>query len=126
MSHDDQFVELESALSHHERAVKAKEKENKWLRPIGFVARLLVYALLFTTAWIFKPDDIISVPLATLTIVDILKTLVWVGVIIWLIRALVNPSEEEIARDGWGALGLVIIAACVLGGIALIVLGQRG
>jgi hypothetical protein len=124
MANNDPFVELESTLSHHDRAVKAKEKENKWLRPIGFVARLLAYALIFIAAWIFKPDDITSVPLAKLTIADILKTLVWVGVIILLIRALFNPSDEEIARDGWGGLGLVLIAASVLGGIALMIWGK--
>ena len=87
---------------------------------------MLAYALIFIAAWIFKPDDITSVPLANLTIADILKTLVWVGVIILLIRALFNPSDEDAARDGWGGLGLVMIATCVLGGVALIVWGQRG
>jgi hypothetical protein len=102
MAHNDPFVELEKALSHHDRAVNAKAIENKWLRPIGFVARLLAYALIFIAAWVFKPDDISSMPLATLTIADILKSLVWFGVIIWLIRALFNPSDEEAARDGTG------------------------
>jgi hypothetical protein len=125
VAHNDPFIELESALSHHDRAVKAKEKENKWLRPIGFVARLLVYALIFTALWVFKPDDISSVPLSKLTIADIVKTLFWAGAILWLIRALFNPSDEEAARDGWGGLGLLIIAACVLGGIALSVWGQH-
>ena len=126
MAHNDPFVELETTLSHHDRAVKAKAKENKWLRPIGFVARLLVYAVIFIALWVFKPDDITTVPLAGLTIADIVKTLLWVGVTIWLIKALFNPSEEETARDGWGGLGLLIIATTVLGGMALMVWGQRG
>jgi hypothetical protein len=125
MANNNDFAELESVLSHHERAVKAKEKENRWLRPIGFVARLIVYAVIFLALWIFKPDDITSVPLASLTIADIAKTLLWAGAILLLIRALFNPSEEDAARDGWGGLGLVMIAACALGGIALIVLSQR-
>jgi hypothetical protein len=125
MANNNDFAELESVLSRHERAVKAKEKENRWLRPIGFVARLIVYAVIFPVLWIFKPDDISSVPLVTLTIADVAKTLLWAGAILLLIRALFNPSEEDAARDGWGGLGLVMIAACVLGGIALIVWGQR-
>jgi hypothetical protein len=44
MANNNDVAELESVLSHHERAVKAKEKENRWMRPIGFVARLIVYA----------------------------------------------------------------------------------
>jgi hypothetical protein len=70
-------------------------------------------------------SDFSSVPLSKLTIVYIVKTLFWGGTILLLIRALFNPSDEEAARDGWGGLGLLIIAACVLGGIALSVWGQR-
>jgi hypothetical protein len=70
-------------------------------------------------------SDFSSVPLSQLTIADIMKTLFWGGAKLLLIRALFNPSDEEAARDGWGGPGLLIIAACVLGGIALSVWGQR-
>jgi hypothetical protein len=50
-------------------------------------------------------SDFSSAPLSKLTIAD--------------------TSDEEDARDGWGGLGLLIIAAWVLGGIALSVWGQR-
>jgi hypothetical protein len=70
-------------------------------------------------------SDFSSVPLSQLTIADIVKTLFRGRAIFLLIRAFFNPPDEEAARDGWGGLGLLMIAACVLGGIALSVWRQR-
>src|SRR6267142_4467753 len=111
---NDPFAEMESELSRHQRAVAAKEKENKWLRPIGFVARLITYGLLFLVLWVFKPDDISSVPLARLTLADIMKTVAWIAVLLLLGKALFNPSDEDVARDGWGGLGILMIVAVVV------------
>jgi hypothetical protein len=47
-----------------------------------------------------------------LTIADIVKTLFRGGAKLLLIRALFNPRTKRPLRDGWGGLGLLIIAAC--------------
>ena len=121
MAQDDKFAELEAALHQHQ-LITEKEHQKKWLRPIGFVARLMVYAALFITLYIFRPDDISDVPLAKLTISIIFKTVIWAAVGIWLIKALFNPTEEQEAKDRWGNLGLLMIgAAFVVGALALII-----
>jgi cation transport ATPase len=123
---NDPFAEMESELSRHQRAVAAKEKENKWLRPIGFVARLITYGLLFLVLWVFKPDDISSVPLARLTLADIMKTVAWIAVLLLLGKALFNPSDEDVARDGWGGLGILMIVAVVVAFVGFSLWGVPG
>ena len=76
------------------------------------------------TSVVISPD-FSSVPLSKLTIADIVKTLFRGGAILFANKSALQSPDEEAARDGWGGLGLLIIAACILGGIALSVWGQR-
>jgi hypothetical protein len=91
---------------------------------LGFVTRLLVYAALFFALYIFAPDDILDVPLATLTLSKIGRTVVWVVIGLVLIRWLFEPSEDDNIREAWGWLGVVLVAAVVVGSVVLHYMGR--
>jgi hypothetical protein len=86
-----------------------------WLRPIGFASRLLTYAALLFTLYIWAPKDISNTPLATLALSDIARTVFFSGFALFLFRALCNPSEDGTIKDARGWLGLVILAGIGIG-----------
>lgn len=97
------------------RRARGEYKERPWLRRLGFIARLVVYAALFLVLYAYWPDfNIGNRPLSTLTINDILVPVAWMLIGMFLIRALFNPDEEEFARDAWGWIGVILIAGFVL------------
>jgi hypothetical protein len=70
-------------------------------------------------------SDFSSVPLSQLTIADIVKTLFRGGAILFADKSALQSLGRRGRSGCWGGLGRLIIAACVLGGIALSVWGQR-
>jgi len=104
---------------HQEGAISAAEdaKNRRWLRPIGFVSRLLTYAALFLLLYIWAPKDISKTPLATLTLSDIMGTVAFVAIGILLVRALFNPSEDDRVKDAWGWLGVVTLGGVAIGAV---------
>jgi hypothetical protein len=101
---------------------KAEEdaRDRKWLRPIGFVTRLLIYAALFLALYSCAPKDISHTPIGSLTPSDIGGTVAFVAIAILLGRALFNPSQDDEVKDAWGWLGVVVIGLAVFGGVFLL------
>lgn len=97
--------------------IKAAEdgKNRRWLRPIGFFARLLAYAALFLLLYIWAPKDISNTPLGALTLSDIAGTIVFIAIGVVLVRALFTPSEDDGIRDAWGWFGVLLLCAVGLG-----------
>jgi cytochrome c biogenesis protein CcdA len=84
-----------------------KRRKNAWLRPIGFVARLFVYALLFGLLFIFMPESIregwiTTKPFAALTLGDVLSALVWTLIGFKILHSLFHPNPRPDFRESWG------------------------
>src|SRR4051812_11115527 len=94
----------------------AQSKERKFLRPLGFLARLLTYGLLFVVWWNFAPKDISNIPFAALTLSMVLSTVLWIAIGFYLVKWLFKPSQEIAALDAWNAVGLLLAVAAALGG----------
>jgi hypothetical protein len=90
------------------------ERERIWLRPIGFVVRLIVYAALFFLVYLYAPNDILNTPLARLTLRDIFGAIGTASLVILLVMAFVNPSEDDEVKDAWGWIGVLIIVGGVI------------
>jgi hypothetical protein len=110
-------IEALAAASHIEEEQAAKNR--RWLRPIGFVTRLLTYAALFIILYLWAPKDISNTPMAGLTLSDIAGTAIFVGIAIVLIRALFEPSDDDKVKDAWGWFGVVLLTLFVLASIFL-------
>jgi hypothetical protein len=106
--------EAESILAKLARERAERRERLRWLFRLGFAARLVVYVALFFTWWIFMPEDISQTPFAALTLQKLAAFFLWLAVPIFLIRGLFNPAEEDIAKEMWGWLGVVMIVG-VLG-----------
>jgi len=110
----DVFQQIE-ALAAAGRIEEAQaEKRRRRLRPIGFVTRLLTYAALFFTLYLWAPKDISSTPLGSLTLSDIAGTAIFIGIGIVLIRALFEPSDDDKVKDAWGWFGVVLLSLFVV------------
>ncbi|MDA9421746.1 MULTISPECIES: hypothetical protein [Bradyrhizobium] len=115
----DSLVEFER-FCEASRIEAAEVAENRrWLRPIGFVTRLLTYAALFLLLYIWAPKDISNTPLATLTLSDIAGTVCFAAIGIVLIRALFNPSDDDQTKDVWGWLGVALLGVAVIAALYL-------
>ncbi len=83
---------------------------NEFLQPVGFVARLTVYAVLFGLLYLYSPEkDILKKPLAGLTLEDIFGRVLWIAIVLFLIRALFDPVQETGIKDAWNKLGLFMM-----------------
>jgi hypothetical protein len=106
-----------------------KRRRNAWLRKIGFVSRIFVYACLFGALFIFRPEAlsegwITTRPLAQLTIGDITGFVLWVVIGLVLMYALFNPKRRPDFQEAWGYFGLVLVlGAVVLGAVFLYLRG---
>ncbi|WLA68599.1 hypothetical protein [Bradyrhizobium diazoefficiens] len=99
---EDALVELEQFFEAG-RIKAAEDADNRrWLRPIGFVTRLLTYAGLFLLLYNWAPRDISNTPLGSLTPSDIVGTIGFIAVGFLLLRALFNPSDDDETKDAWG------------------------
>ncbi|UQE03294.1 hypothetical protein [Bradyrhizobium japonicum] len=115
----DVFEQLER-LGEVDRITAAQDaKRRRWLRPLGFLTRLLTYAALFLLLYIWAPKDISNTPLATLTLSDIAGTVGFVVIGFLLIRALFSPSDDDQIKDAWGWLGVVLLGVIGAGALYL-------
>jgi hypothetical protein len=104
--------------------IKAAEdaKNRPWLRPIGFLTRLLTYAALFWLLYLWAPKDISQTPLATLTLSDIAGTIAFLAAGFMLLGALFNPSDDDQIKNAWGWFGVVVLGAVVGIGALFVIL----
>ena len=86
----------------------------KLFNVIGFVARLMTYAVAFALIYAFCPDDISRRPIGGLTLGEIIGSVLAVILAIGLIKALFNPSRDLNAREAWGSLGCLMIGGAIL------------
>jgi hypothetical protein len=93
-----------------------ERRKNAWLRPIGFVTRILIYACCFGVLLFFMPEGlsegwVFSRPFSGLTLSDVLGSLVWILIAIKLGHALFNPNPRPDFREqlGWVGVGLIIL-----------------
>lgn len=93
------------------------DEVTRWLRPLGAVARVATYALIFLVLWRFRPDDISHVPLAALTLAQIAKTLAWIAAALLSGHALLNPTRDEAVLKGWGVFGLVLTGVLAIAAV---------
>jgi hypothetical protein len=102
-----------------------KRRRNAWLRQIGFVGRIAVYACLFGALFIFRPQgasDVTIKPIAQIAIGDIVAAAVWVIIGLLLLRAPFKPNPRPDYQEAWGLLSVVlIVGALVLGALFLYV-----
>ena len=84
------------------------------MRPIGFVLRMIVYAVLFFLVYLYAPTDIFKTPLAKLTLGDIGGPIGTTALVMALVTALFNPSEDNEVKDAWGWIGVLIIVGGVI------------
>ncbi len=80
-----------------------------WLRRVGFVTRVLVYALLLGINYALWPTGITDRPLAELTLGAIFQCVGVIVIFLLLGWWLFHPAEEDFARNGWGWLGILLI-----------------
>ena len=102
-----------------------KRRRNAWLRKIGFVGRIFVYACLFGALFIFRPEAssegwITTRPLAQLTIGDITGSVLWVVIGLVLMYALFNPKRRPDVQEAWGYFGLVLVLGAVVLGVVFL------
>ena len=95
-----------------------KRRKNAWLRKVGFVTRLFIYACCFGVLFIFMPEGmkegwLTTRPFSALTLGDVLGSLVWILIAIKLGHALFNPNPRPDFREtlGWFGVGLIGLAA---------------
>ena len=69
--------------------------------------------------YIFAPKNISNTPLGTLTLSDILATVLFIAIGIALLRALFNPSESEQIKEAWDWLGVVMVIIVGIGTLYL-------
>jgi hypothetical protein len=106
----------------------AEERRKKaWLRKIGFVTRLLIYACAFGVLFYFTPQGLqdgwlFTRPFSALTLSDVLGALVWVLIGIKLGHALFNPNPRPDFREQLGWLGVGIIGLLALAATAIYLL----
>ncbi|WP_407122839.1 hypothetical protein [Bradyrhizobium sp. STM 3561] len=105
------FDQLERFAEAERIEDQRKRRTRIWLRPVGFVTRLMTYAALLLLLYINCPDDISHRPLGSLTLSEIIKTAFFIGAGLVLVRALFNPVDDETVRDAWGWLGVWAAAA---------------
>jgi hypothetical protein len=86
----------------------------RWLRPIGFLGRLVTYAAMFWALYVNAPKDISNTPLGSLTFSEIFSTVVFMGIAGSLVRALFTPSQHEATKDLWGWWSITILACVVI------------
>lgn len=114
------FKKIETLAVLDRADVEQEAKSRLWLRPVGFVTRLLTYAALFLMLYLWAPKDISNTPLGTLTLSDITGTAIFLGIGIVLVRALFNPSDDEQVKDAWGWFGVLVLCLVGLGTIFFI------
>jgi len=108
-------TEREAEIRRAQAQIDAKkEKRRAYLWIVGFFARLTTYATLFFVLYAYSPNDISHTPLAALTLSDILGTIFFVLIGLFLLRALFNPSDDDDIKDAWGKLGFLYLAAGVI------------
>jgi hypothetical protein len=109
---------------------KVEERRKKaWLRKVGFVTRIFVYAGIFCLLFYFTPDSLrdgwlFSRPFAALTLSDVLGALVWFVILLRLVHALFNPNPRPDFREHYGWLGVVLIGLTVAALIAFSAMGK--
>jgi hypothetical protein len=101
-----------------------ERRKKAWLRKIGFVTRLFIYACAFAALYYFMPRSlsegwITTRPFAELNLGDILGALVWILIGVKLVHALFNPNPRPDFREWLGWVGLCIIGLFVITGIGL-------
>jgi hypothetical protein len=94
-------------------------RKKAWLRKIGFITRIFVYACLFGLLFVFRPEGvsegwITKRPFAELTIRDVAAAALWGLAAVYLVRALFNPNPRPDFREHWGYFGLVLSAAALI------------
>jgi hypothetical protein len=110
----DVFEQLEHLAQAGRIKAAEDAKHRRWLRPLGFITRLLSYAALFLLLYNWAPKDISKTPLGSLTLSDIGGTIFFVGIGIVLTRALFDPSDDDEIKDAWGWLGVVVVLLGVI------------
>ena len=105
-----------------------ERRKKAWLRKVGFVTRIFVYAGIFGLLYYFTPDSLrdgwlFSRPFAALTLSDVLTALVWLLILLRLVHALFNPNPRPDFREHYGWLGVVSIGLSVTALIAFAAIG---
>jgi hypothetical protein len=109
----DVLAELERANQTARARAKGDEKTRRWLRPFGVFGRLVTYGALFLALYIFSPKDISNAPLGSLTLSDIVGTVGFILIGLFLIKALFEPSENDEVKDAWGWLGVLTLGLAI-------------
>ena len=101
-----------------------KRRRRAWLRKVGVVSRIVVYACLLGALFFFKPEGVSNIgtkPLAQLALGDIVAALFWIIIGLFLLRALFKPNPRPDLQEAWGMFGLVAGGVLFLGGLFLYV-----
>jgi len=115
-------AELDTAVAELLNRDVEKRRRNAWLRKIGFVGRIFVYACLFVALFIFRPEGLSEVttkPLAQLAIGNIIAGVVWVIFGLLLLNALLKPNPRPDFQEAWGVVSVIVLGALVLGAVFL-------
>jgi hypothetical protein len=119
-SNPDPLAELEQLVRTSQDAGLAAAATPKHNAFFVFVGRSLTYLILFLALYIYRPDDnLLSTPIATLTLGTVLWSAAWVTIGFALIRYLFAPSKSESALAAWDAVGKLLLCAVAIGGFYL-------
>jgi hypothetical protein len=101
-----------------------KRRKNAWLRKVGFITRIFLYACCFGVLFIFMPEGvregwITTKPFSALNLGDVLGALVWLLIGMKLFHALFKPNPRPDFREALGWFGVALIGVVALAGVVL-------
>jgi hypothetical protein len=94
------------------KPIKSRETSQwmlKLLRAVGFITRVVTYAVGFALLYAFSPDDISRKPIGSLTLGEIAGSIGAAVMALVLIKALFSPSQDKDIREAWSSLGWLMV-----------------
>jgi uncharacterized membrane protein YgdD (TMEM256/DUF423 family) len=105
-------VSLGERIEQKKMGLRAWWSEN--LPRLGFIARIVVYGVILLILYIKWPENKWDRPIGTLSIDNTITPIIFVVAVIFFIRALFSPADDDSIREAWGWVGVVLIVGAVL------------
>jgi hypothetical protein len=118
-------AELDAAVVDILNQDVEKRRRNAWLRKIGGLGRIVVYACLFAALFFFKPEgasELTTKPLSQVSLGNIIGAVVWIIVALLLLNALFKPNPRPDFQEAWGFVSVVLIVGALCVGVLFLYL----
>jgi hypothetical protein len=71
--------------------------------------------VIFWVLYAWAPKDISGTPLGTLTLSDLISTAIFIAAVVFSVRALFSPIDNDDVKNAWGWFGIVILGGGGIG-----------